>query len=223
MLSWPTLWPLVGFGALLVAVQARLTVPADMTIVAFVQQVQDCRLVYLTDWASWAFSGEATVVLCGLLSFVLYRRGFGWLSLVPWVIVLSVPIEFVSKQLVAQPHVPQLQWPASAGCALGYGLLEVRTIGTFPSGHSIRMGYFAVLFLLAVRVGSAAWIARVGTAMVVLFLIWSRVYRSAHWPSDVVGGVLLGTFLAFVAAHLLSGSKVPRPEVRDPQTSAQRR
>ena len=78
----------------------------------------------------------------------------------------------------------------------------VSTSGTsFPSGHSIAASVTVVAAVIAlVRPGRrrAVW----GAAAVVFSILMalSRAYLGAHWLSDAVAGVLLGTSCALLAA-----------------------
>ena len=73
----------------------------------------------------------------------------------------------------------------------------------FPSGHaiaSIAVLYTAVILLRRER--GWRWPLPVATAFV-LFGLYSRLYLGVHWPTDLVGGVLIGivwlaaTYVAF--------------------------
>lgn len=212
-LRWSTLWPLLGALAIGVLVALGLTRDADRALVASVQSVQDCRLVDLSNWVAIPLSGELTLLYCAILSVLLFRGGAGIWSLTPWLVVASVPFEYASKLLVPQAHVPDLTWPPSAGCPVSYALTDVPTPGTFPSGHAIRTAYFAVLSALYARSRMSNWalwwLAIVAIAVV---MAWARLYRSAHWPSDVLAGTLLGVSLALVAWRLMNFS--PRDSTR---------
>lgn len=86
----------------------------------------------------------------------------------------------------------------------------VETSGfSFPSGHAAAVAATAVALVLVVMpVGSRRrkweWMAG-GFAF---FMALSRVYLSAHWFSDVVAGVLLGTGIALAWAAAIT-------EIRD--------
>ena len=80
---------------------------------------------------------------------------------------------------------------------------------SFPSGHAFTaVLLFGLLFYLAPRLVPWRWAAllmRVSSASLILLIGISRVYLGAHWPSDVLGGLLYGglvlTFLIY--AHRL--------------------
>lgn len=60
---------------------------------------------------------------------------------------------------------------------------------SFPSGHTV------VAFSLATAVSMearTAWVAGVSYGMASV-VAWSRLYSDRHWPSDVVGGAVVGT------------------------------
>ena len=86
----------------------------------------------------------------------------------------------------------------------------VDTLGnSFPSGHAVAAaatGVALVLVLLPPGPKRRRWeLAAAGFAFV---MACSRVYLHAHWLSDVVAGVLLGSGIALVSAAVIT-------EIRD--------
>lgn len=82
---------------------------------------------------------------------------------------------------------------------------------SFPSGHSSAgaLAYLSITLLAAQAMPSKKTKAfAMGMSFFVAFLIAvSRVYLGVHWPSDVLGGLSLGVFWAFLWASFLSFSK----------------
>jgi membrane-associated phospholipid phosphatase len=76
-------------------------------------------------------------------------------------------------------------------------LLGVDSPYSFPSGHLLR-----TTFLAALIAGRAPHYAAIALWAVVAVMAVTRIYLAEHWPSDVVGGFLLGWVLARLAVRL---------------------
>jgi membrane-associated phospholipid phosphatase len=84
---------------------------------------------------------------------------------------------------------------------------------SYPSGHSTLA---PIIFGLGIIVWAAPWpspaLRRAALALAALLALsigFSRVYLGVHYPSDVVGGLLLGT--AWSALALLAWERVREP------------
>ena len=122
-----------------------------------------------------------------LLAFPKYRR-LG--AVVACALVLDlVACNLVLKPLVARPR------PCDINTALDY--LIARPHGwSFPSGHTAAS--FAAVFALRAS-GSPLWKPALVLAAGIAF---SRLYLYVHWPTDVLGGILVGAAAGWAGARL---------------------
>jgi undecaprenyl-diphosphatase len=109
------------------------------------------------------------------------RRDF-W---IPLLLAVVAAIEVTLKMVVAQPLPPE---ELSRGVEFTQ-FAHVTFAGSFPSGHLARTTFLAAV------VHVPAWLA----VSVVALMMVTRVYLGEHWPSDVLGGLLLGLLVAQVA------------------------
>jgi membrane-associated phospholipid phosphatase len=73
--------------------------------------------------------------------------------------------------------------------------------GSFPSGHAVAASVTAVAAVIALfPEGPRRFWWGVVAAIFSLVMALSRAYLAAHWLSDAVAGVLLGTSFALIAA-----------------------
>jgi membrane-associated phospholipid phosphatase len=96
-----------------------------------------------------------------------------------------------------------------------YPLRGMYNWASYPSGHAILTTalYFTIAMLLLRRRGWRWPLA--AAAIVVLLTCYSRLYLAVHWPTDLIGGLLiglvwlLGTWRAF-REHLVLDRIPPR-------------
>lgn len=107
-----------------------------------------------------------------------WRAAFHWLAIG----ILSMGATEFFKQLL---HIPR---PT--------GLIKTPDGWSFPSGHTtVSLTLFGFLAVLLVREHpqEKRWIAYGLAGIFAGIIIFSRLYLTAHWLTDVVGGVLLAT------------------------------
>ena len=107
------------------------------------------------------------------------------------------------------------------------GSLVATSGASFPSGHSIAASVTVVAAVIAlVPPGRrrVAWGAAAAGFAVLMAL--SRAYLGAHWLSDAIAGVLLGTSCALLAALVVGGLQrrwsAPRPAAHPPVSDTAR-
>lgn len=100
-------------------------------------------------------------------------------------------------------------WYGRPRPGLDYHPLVEERYFSFPSGHT--MGslcvYGFLAYLIARRLPKAAPLVWTLTAVVILLVGLSRIYLSAHYPGDVVGGLAAGWPCLFAGLVLHAGLK----------------
>jgi undecaprenyl-diphosphatase len=211
-------WPAVAAGAAaIVAVLTGLgllvTRGLDATSLASwdratVAELATSRSEALTRLASgiealsglWGVAAVATATAVLALA---YRGSWRPVAFVVLAVLGEVALYGIISQLVgrARPTVPDLTEGLPAGAS-------------FPSGHvaaaTVAYGAAAVLVVLYSR-RSVRWLLPAAAAAMVVAVMLARIYVAAHFPTDVVAGLLLGLLWLAVLARTVLGLPLPTP------------
>ena len=115
-----------------------------------------------------------------------------------WLVVTDLLAELTSLMVKALVDRPRPE---------GAVLEDVLATASFPSGHAVRAAATLVFLLVALVWREPAWrswrVSAVLLAVVYLLVMGAaRVASGEHWPSDVLGGYLLGAAWAATATGL---------------------
>ena len=163
--------------------QQKLLTSFDIPITTFVQQLNWGPVVYPMQWIN-ASAGIWQVLLgaVAIVALFVFERRAGWLMLIG---SISSLLDNIIKLIISRQRPP----------ADLVHILSPATGYSYPSGHAVFFTWMS--FMLAVslaprispRLRPILWI---GAALVIILTCLARVWAGDHWPSDVIGGVLLG-------------------------------
>lgn len=149
---------------------------------------------WVRSWPAWMYRPMLAITNVGQpLTIILFAVGllvWSWwhdktLLAVASAIVLVTVIVSSALKLVLRRARPDTEYAAN---------MVFRSY-SFPSGHAaaatIGFGFIAYLTFLGL---AAPWSIILGVAVILFGLLVgiSRIYLGAHYPSDVIGGMLLG-------------------------------
>jgi len=190
---------LVSLGLFLglgVTVYAVGTLPGDLLVRQFLLGSDGGMVRKLARWANYGGRVQVLLpaaILLFVLSSVARRHWRVWCA----VLIGSSLIQHAFKFMVGRSR--------PSGSSLG-----------FPSGHTTAAATFAVVLVyIASRERLSRgqrWIVDTLGICLMLAVGWARIMRHAHWPSDVLGGFLLGIGCAAAAAWWASSHPQAAPE-----------
>ncbi|HEU5431359.1 MAG TPA: phosphatase PAP2 family protein [Thermomicrobiales bacterium] len=184
-----------------IAARGPGVLPGDVAVARAIQAPQWPWLDPLAEALStlgraWPGETPLTVAIVALIFFVGARRDAVFVA----VAALAGSINVETKLIVASPR------PTAPLVTI----IEVASGSGFPSGHAfgatLLYGALWIVLPALVRDRLACRLLRVAAVVIALGIGWSRVRLGAHWPSDVLGGILWGlTLLAVLTALFLPG------------------
>ena len=139
---------------------------------------------------SWtANHGELWIILAVVLLLVRGQRKYGA------AVACGLVLDLVSCNMLLKPLIGRIR-PFAVNTAVEL-LVKAPLDASFPSGHTAAS--FAAVFALKTA-GSPLWKPAMAVAVVIAF---SRLYLYVHWPSDVLGGALLGAAVGWAGAKIV--------------------
>ena len=203
-LGWTALAMFVLFAVDTVLVLNGFWLPIDIRVATFVQSLSWGPLVYPLELIN--VTAGYWQVLTGLVAIVLLfivDRRAGWLMLIG---SISSLLDNIIKLLVTRER-PTVDLVHILTPASGF---------SYPSGHAVFFTWLSFMLAasLAPRIKPVyrplLWLAAI---VVIVLTCIARVWAGDHWPSDVVGGVLLAAgWSAFVL--WLPERWLPSPSLR---------
>jgi len=202
--AWSTLGLLAAFGfgtiVLNLLFEPQL-VAADQALSNFVQSLRntpaDAVLVAITMMGDSLVLTALAVTL--VVAFAAYRRWRAGIAVLLAIVGAALFVPLV-KSILQRPRPTALYSGAEAfSFPSGHATLSMTIFGiiavVFADGRPLRTR-FAIYMSAAVLIGAIAL---------------SRVYLGAHWPSDVVAGILFGLAMVSVVGLFLHQIAAPLP------------
>lgn len=160
-------------------------------------------LIAATQWFSWIGGGNQRTLSVVAIALALWRwqgalagLAMALASLFSNLLSTLLKVEFARPRPGLTPHLDDV------GAAL-----------SFPSGHSTSAAvvYLLLAWLLPAEL-RRPWLV---LAVVLIFLTGlSRILLGVHYPSDVIGGWMLGTAFALVGVHFAGPARSSADRIR---------
>ena len=202
---------LAALSAIVLSTASALTenLPGDQTISLWLQGLGTGWLEDVMNGVTSLGGTTLAISLLVLAAVVLVVRSHRVDAFALPVVALGTVLMPITKELVHRPR-PSSEIVAVLSSVGGH---------SFPSGHAfLATVVFGALFHMAGRIcGPHTLLVLTIRALLVLAILAvgaSRVYLGAHWPSDVLGGYLLGGLSLFATIWLFESFARPILSVR---------
>ena len=149
-------------------------------------------LIWLMQGISWIGGGVQRYIIVAVLTFALWRW-WGWGSALAMGVttLIAALTSDVMKYFFARVR-PDF-----------VAQLDPITSPAFPSGHANNAAVVYILFIMLVpQARHPVW--QLAAAAMILLTGISRIMLGVHWPTDVLGGWMLGASFALMAGGVIA-------------------
>ncbi len=159
-------------------------------------------------WVSWIGGGIQRYIIVALLAAALWRW-WGWgagLAMGLTTLVSAMTSEVLKGYFgrVRPDLVPQL---------------DIINNAAYPSGHANNAAVVYILFIMLVpQARHPLW--QLAAAVMIVLTGLSRIMLGVHWPTDVIGGWMLGTAFALMAGAVIARRQHQREQGKFPSILA---
>jgi undecaprenyl-diphosphatase len=184
----------VGFLAILASIfsiYARFTAlfPGDLYLTLRLQSIDSHYLLPVMRLVSFVFGGWCSILVVFIISLIIWWR-IGRLEAILFPVAgLITLIHTVFKIAIERPR-PSADLVKVLSREQDYG---------FPSGHAVFsiliLGLLAYFLFINTKNHTRRNVIMAGMIALIILIGTSRVYLGVHWPSDVIGGYLIGGVL----------------------------
>ena len=162
----------------------------ELAILNFIQQLRSGPLDAAMRFVSWTGNHGTVWILLAVFLLLMKRQRVHGLAA-----AVALILDLVSCNLILKPLIGRTR-PFAFAPELEL-LVPPPLDASFPSGHTAAS--FAVVFALKAS-GSPLWKPALVWAVLMAF---SRLYLYVHWPTDVLGGIVLGAAVGWIGAKIV--------------------
>ncbi len=194
-----------GLGFVLSVLAAGDSVlPGDTGVARWVQRADGSGATTIADLGNWVGSYRTGAVITAtvVVGLAVARRWAGIVLLLA--VMLTRALNTMVKSWIDSPRpTPNLIRITEDADGLG-----------FPSGHAsgAMLLFGALAWIAGTWVPAGLWrtLTVTGCVVTISTVGWARIFTGAHWPSDVLGGYLIG--FAVLGSIVIALTRVERTE-----------